>query len=161
MVSNVGDANAGNGFFNGAVGAFALNGNTIGFSNNAIGDSALFRNISGAQNTAVGDEALLNNDATASGASFNTAVGALALLNNVTGSGNTAWVQGQDQTWPLASITLTSATSLVRDPVGTHFPTKTLRSASATSRTERGRVRQPATSVVSSTTPSLLAAALL
>ena len=35
----------GNGSFNGAVGAFALNNNTTGFSNNAMGDSALFRNI--------------------------------------------------------------------------------------------------------------------
>jgi hypothetical protein len=88
MVNNVGDVD-GNGSFNGAVGAFALNGNTTGFSNNAVGDSALELNTSGAQNTAVGDLALRNNDATGSGASFNTAVGGSAMFNNVTGIANT------------------------------------------------------------------------
>ena len=89
MVNNAGDA-AGNGSFNDAVGAFALNSNTTGFSNNAIGDSALFRNEVGAANTAVGDLALEVNDATGDGnANFNTAVGASALFNNVGGSSNT------------------------------------------------------------------------
>jgi len=89
LVFNAGDA-LGNGSFNGAVGAFALNGNTTGFSNNAMGDSALELNQTAAQNTAVGDLALRNNDATGSGeANFNTAVGALAMFNNTTGSGNT------------------------------------------------------------------------
>src|SRR5882757_11458310 len=89
LVFNAGDA-LGNGSFNGAVGAFALNGNTTGFSNNAMGDSALELNQTAAQNTAVGDLALRNNDATGSGdANFNTAVGASAMFNNVTGSGNT------------------------------------------------------------------------
>jgi hypothetical protein len=89
MVNNSGDS-AGNGSFNDAVGAFALNGNETGFSNNAMGDSALEKNLTGAQNTAIGDLALTNNDATGSGvASFNTAVGASAMLNNVTGSNNT------------------------------------------------------------------------
>ena len=54
MVNTAGDAD-GNGSFNGAVGAFALNNNDTGFGNNAVGDSALFRNMSGAENTAVGD----------------------------------------------------------------------------------------------------------
>ena len=36
MVNNAGDVDL-NGSFNGAVGAFALNGNTTGFSNNAMG----------------------------------------------------------------------------------------------------------------------------
>ena len=89
MVNNSGDP-SGNGSFNDAVGAFALNGNETGFSNNAMGDSALEKNLTGAQNTAIGDLALTNNDATGSGdANFNTAVGALAMFNNVTGSGNT------------------------------------------------------------------------
>ena len=89
MVNNAGDS-LGNGSFNGAVGAFALNGNTTGFSNNAMGDSALELNTIGSQNTAVGDLALRNNDATGSGeANFNTAVGGSAMFNNVTGSSNT------------------------------------------------------------------------
>ena len=62
----------GEGSFNGAVGAFALNNNETGFSNNAIGDSALFRNITGAQNTAIGDLALENNDATGTAAPIST-----------------------------------------------------------------------------------------
>ena len=89
MVNNAGDTD-GNGSFNDAVGAFALNSNTTGFSNNAVGDSALFRNELGSANTAVGDLALENNDATGNGdANFNTAVGASALFNNVGGSSNT------------------------------------------------------------------------
>jgi hypothetical protein len=89
MVNNAGDV-AGNGSFNDAVGAFALNGNETGFSNNAMGDSALEKNITGAQNTAIGDLSLANNDATGTGdANFNTAIGALTMFNNVTGSGNT------------------------------------------------------------------------
>ena len=68
-----GNTDPGDGSFNGAVGAFALNNNTIGFSNNAVGDSALFRNITGAANTAVGDLALENNDSNGDGmANFNT-----------------------------------------------------------------------------------------
>ncbi len=89
MVNNAGDA-LGNGSFNDAVGAFALNGNTTGFSNNAMGVQALELNTIAAANTAVGDLALRNNDATGSGAAnFNTAVGASAMFNNVTGSSNT------------------------------------------------------------------------
>src|ERR1044071_10419997 len=70
-----------------------------------------------------------------------------------------SWVQGQDQTSPLASITLTLDNSLVTttEPRST---TRILRSASPTSRLT-GSGRQPASSVVSSTTPSLLAATLL
>jgi len=80
----------GQGSFNDAVGAFALNANTTGFSNNAVGDSALFRNQSAAANTAVGDLALENNDATDDGAgNNNVAVGASALNANVNGSENT------------------------------------------------------------------------
>jgi uncharacterized coiled-coil protein SlyX len=89
MVYNAGDVD-GNGSFNDAVGAFALNANTTGFSNNAVGDSALFRNQSAAANTAVGDLALENNDATDDGAgNNNVAVGASALNANVNGSENT------------------------------------------------------------------------
>ena len=57
MLNTVGDA-TGNGSFNSAVGAFALNSNTTGFGNNVVGNSAMFRNQSGAVNTAVGDLAL-------------------------------------------------------------------------------------------------------
>src|SRR5206468_662068 len=50
-----------------------------------------------------------------------------------------SWVQGQDKTWSLASITLTSATSLVPSTQSeTHFRTKAIRSASATYRTGTG-----------------------
>ena len=81
----------GEGSFNGAVGAFALNNNETGFSNNAVGDSALYRNIAAAQNVAVGDLALEVNDSSGSGeANNNTAIGALTLVNNLTGSENTA-----------------------------------------------------------------------
>jgi uncharacterized coiled-coil protein SlyX len=90
MVNNAGDVD-GNGSFNDAVGAFALNGNTTGFSNNAMGDSALELNTIAAANTAVGDLALRNNDATGSGAANNNvAVGAGTMFNNVGGSENTA-----------------------------------------------------------------------
>src|SRR5260370_30281843 len=70
-----------------------------------------------------------------------------------------SWVQGQDQTWSLASITLTSANSLVTT-TGAPSPTKTLRSASPTSRL-MGSGPQRASSVVSSTTTSQLGATLL
>ena len=90
MVFTTGDQE-GNGSFNCALGAFALNGNDSGFSNNAMGDSALFANVSGAANTAVGDLALENNDATGAGdANFNTGVGAQALFGNVSGDSNNA-----------------------------------------------------------------------
>ena len=96
MVNNAGDA-SGNGSFNDAVGAFALNGNTTGFSNNAMGDSALVLNIIGAANTAVGDLALRNNDSTGAGvANNNMAVGASALFSNVDGIQTQPWVLGQD-----------------------------------------------------------------
>jgi uncharacterized coiled-coil protein SlyX len=91
MLNNTGDSVTQDGFFNDAVGAFALNGNVTGFSNNAVGNSALFFNINGAQNTAIGDLALEVNDSTGHGTgNFNTAVGASALINNVDGSQNTA-----------------------------------------------------------------------
>jgi uncharacterized coiled-coil protein SlyX len=86
-----GTATAGEGSFNDAVGAFALNNNENGFSNNAMGDSALFRNIAGAANTAIGDLALEVNDSSGQGhANNNTAVGASTLSNNLNGSEDTA-----------------------------------------------------------------------
>jgi hypothetical protein len=89
LLNNTG-TQGGEGSFNGAFGAFALNANTLGFSNNAMGDSALFSNVLGAQNTAVGDLALEDNDSTGKGdANNNTAVGASSLTNNVNGSENT------------------------------------------------------------------------
>jgi hypothetical protein len=90
MVNNEGDAD-GNGSFNSAVGAFALNANETGFGNNAVGDSALFRNINGASNTAVGDEALEDSDSNGAGkANFNCAFGAQALQSNLNGDSNNA-----------------------------------------------------------------------
>jgi hypothetical protein len=91
LLNNAGDPTNFNGFFNDAVGAFALNANVTGFSNNALGNSALFFNIDGASNTAVGDLALEVNDSTGHGmANNNVAVGASALVNDVDGSENTA-----------------------------------------------------------------------
>jgi len=91
MVDNAGDPTNFNGFFNDAVGAFALNANVTGFSNNVLGNSAMFFNISGASNTAVGDLALEVNDSTGHGmANNNVAVGASSLVNDVDGSENTA-----------------------------------------------------------------------
>jgi hypothetical protein len=92
MVNNTGTGGTpGQGSFNEAVGAFALNGNTIGFSNSAMGDEALELNTIAAQNTAIGDLSLRNNDATGAGdANNNTAVGASTMFNNVNGSENTA-----------------------------------------------------------------------
>ena len=90
MVNNAGDATTFDGFYNDAVGAFALNGNTSGFSNNAMGDSALLSNIAGANNTAVGDIALSFNDSDGAGlANNNVAVGGSSLTANVDGSENT------------------------------------------------------------------------
>ena len=86
MVYNDGDPD-GNGSFNGAFGAFALNANEDGFSNNAQGDSALFANVHGAQNVAIGDLALEVNDSTGSGlANNNTAVGGAELVLKTDGS---------------------------------------------------------------------------
>jgi hypothetical protein len=82
---------AGDGSFNGAVGAFALLNNLDGFSNNAMGDSALRSNQHGVQNTAVGDLALNSNDSSGLGSgNINTAVGAEALFSNVDGDSNNA-----------------------------------------------------------------------
>ena len=90
MVNNAGTL-GGEGSFNGALGAFALNQNVTGFSNNAMGDSAMFRNINGAANTAIGDLALENNDSSGDGdANFNCAFGAQALEANVNGDSNNA-----------------------------------------------------------------------
>jgi hypothetical protein len=93
MVNNTGagGAFAGDGSFNDAVGAFALNANTNGSSNNAFGNSSLFLNIVGAANTAIGDVALANNDSTGAGlGNANTAVGAGALFSNTDGDSNNA-----------------------------------------------------------------------
>jgi hypothetical protein len=65
-----------NGAGNTAVGAFALNSNTIGDSNTAIGLSAMRFNTTGAANTAIGTSALVSNHS----GSFNIAIGADALL---------------------------------------------------------------------------------
>jgi hypothetical protein len=91
MVFNTGNTLTTEGFYNCAVGAFALNQNQLGFSNEAIGDSALFFNINGAANVAVGDLALEQNDASGVGsANFNVAVGAQALNANILGDSNNA-----------------------------------------------------------------------
>ena len=156
MVNNAGDAN-GMGSFNGAVGAFALNQNTTGFSNNAMGDSALFRNMIAAANTAVGDEALQNNDATAAGAANNNmAVGAQTLFNNVTGSENTAVGTGAGP-----NLNAGFNNTYLGNFVGTDASNEdgTIRIGDISN--GNGAGSYSATSVVSGTTFSLLAAALL
>src|SRR5262245_48555148 len=86
LLNNAGNATTMDGFYNVAVGAFALNGNVTGFGNNAVGDAALEKNVNAAQNTAVGDLALTNNGATGAGdANNNVAVGASTMFNKVTG----------------------------------------------------------------------------
>ena len=93
---------------------------------------------------------------------INTAVGASTLVAvTLAGSSNTAVGAGAGpNVVQRASITLTSANSLVTT-MGPPSTTKTLRSASPTSRLGMGSGPQPATSVVSGTTPSLLATTLL
>lgn len=74
------------GWYNTAVGEFALQANTGASANTAIGYQALNGNTTGIQNTAVGTQALLDN--TTGGA--NVATGWAALAGNKTGVGNTA-----------------------------------------------------------------------
>jgi hypothetical protein len=71
---------------NTAIGATALQDNTAGFGNTATGEASLQHNTTGGSNTASGAFALQVNT---SGAS-NTAAGDGALNSNTTGSGNTA-----------------------------------------------------------------------
>ena len=82
----------GNGSFNGAVGAFALENNTSGFSNNAVGDSALFNNHHWRCRIPplVISRSRIMTQLESGDANFNTAVGASALIDNVNGSANTA-----------------------------------------------------------------------
>jgi hypothetical protein len=71
---------------NTAVGAYAMQLNTIGKSNTAIGNSALGQNTTGRYNSATGSAALFYNTT----ASNNVADGYQALYFNTTGSSNTA-----------------------------------------------------------------------
>ena len=132
------------GEFNDAVGASALFNNVSGFGNNAFGDSALFSNVIGVENTALGDVALAFNDSDGMGLANNNTAAAVQRCSIILMAFRTqSWVQGQDKTWSLATITLTWANSLVPP--------------SATSRVT-GSGPQSASSVVSSTTSSLLTA---
>jgi hypothetical protein len=74
------------GGFNTALGANALNANTVASGNTAIGNEALEFNTTGGFNTAIGHAAL---EANTTGLG-NTAVGWAALAENVTGGDNTA-----------------------------------------------------------------------
>ena len=95
------------GFLNTAIGAVALDSNTIGSYNTACGGSALGFNTTGCYSTATGAEALANNSTgsanTANGSSAlykntsgidNTANGYTALYKNTTGSYNSAYGEG-------------------------------------------------------------------
>ena len=138
------------------VGANALLSNVDGFSNNAFGNAALFFNVHASENTALGDFALAFNDSSGLGlGNNNTAVGAAALFNNVDGSENTAVGTGAGQN-VIAGFNNTYIGDFVGYPPAPS-PTKAIRSASATSQ-RTGSGPQPASSVVSSTTSSLLAA---
>ena len=77
---------SGTGIENTAIGAVALNANTIGNGNTAAGFNALFSNTTGQDNTAIGDKALYSN---VSGI-LNNAVGYHALYYNISGSHNIA-----------------------------------------------------------------------
>jgi hypothetical protein len=78
-------ASGSTGYYNVAVGRYALNVLTTGQSNVAIGDNALQAHTSGIENTAVGYQALNSNTT----ASYNTAVGRNSLVNCTTGTHNT------------------------------------------------------------------------
>ena len=73
------------GSYNTAVGQSALTANTTGQFNTAIGADALFGNSAGNDNTAIGGSALSVNIA-----NDNTAIGFQALQENTTGGNNTA-----------------------------------------------------------------------
>ncbi|MFO1311185.1 MAG: tail fiber domain-containing protein [Burkholderiales bacterium] len=74
------------GWYNAAVGTFALQANTSGTQLAAMGAYALNGNTSGSYNTAVGTSAAASNTT----ASFNTALGAGALFYGTIGGSNTA-----------------------------------------------------------------------
>lgn len=78
-------ASGSTGYYNVAVGRYALNVLTSGTSNVAIGDNALQANTTGIENTAVGYQAL-NANLTAS---YNTSVGRNSLYLTTTGTHNT------------------------------------------------------------------------
>jgi hypothetical protein len=90
--------------FNTAIGAFALNLDSIGTQNTAVGYSAMENNFTGNQNTAVGHFALYSNvngfDNNAVGmfalvgntnGVYNNAVGFQAMFTNTTGTRNNAF----------------------------------------------------------------------
>ena len=79
-------ASGSTGYYNVAVGRYALNVLTSGVNNVAIGDQALQANTTASNNTAVGYQAGYANT---TGAGL-VAVGRLALNTNTTGSSNTA-----------------------------------------------------------------------
>jgi hypothetical protein len=74
------------GYYNTAIGFYALSYNTSGGDNTAIGDFALNSNVTGSDNTAIGNDAMTIGQY----GSTNTVVGSYALYYDNTGSGNTA-----------------------------------------------------------------------
>lgn len=78
--------NSPSGFYNTAIGFWALLSNTDGDNNIAVGNSALKDNTTGNYNTATGDNTLGNNTT----GKYNTATGAFALNGNSIGNYNTA-----------------------------------------------------------------------
>ena len=95
--------NSNTGWYNSAIGAYALQKNTTGYYNTATGRGALASNISGVGNTANGVSALIQNTVGSSNTAIgfdvlnnntegnlNTAIGRASLYDNTTGSYNTA-----------------------------------------------------------------------
>ena len=80
---------AGNLADNTAVGASALNANTIGTNNVAVGVRAMISNTQGLQNSAFGGDALGSNTT----GNYNSAFGQGAMYGNLTGSNNSAFGQ--------------------------------------------------------------------
>jgi len=74
------------GFYNTAIGNYALYRNSTGSQNSAIGVNALWANTTGQNNTANGSNALRTN----STGSNNSAIGGFSLYNNTSGSQNDA-----------------------------------------------------------------------
>src|SRR5215831_5566380 len=103
-------SNAGNfsmtGYYDTALGPYALESNTSGVSNTAVGYASLLLNTQGSANTAVGTSSLFYN----STAGSNTAVGWGALYAQSYDNGNTVW-DSFNTAIGLQALTLNSPTS--------------------------------------------------
>src|SRR5438045_7624965 len=143
---------------NTATGAGALLFNNSGTDNTGNGAFALHTNATGSQNAAFGVNALHENDSDAAGlANNNTALGATALEFNTDGSENTAVGTGAGQ-----NVTVGFNNTYIGDFVGTleADESNTIRIGDLSNGNGAGGPYKP-TSVLSSITSSLVAAALL